>query len=105
MPKKLKAIAKTFKEAFLGRSWENEKPEWIDQLPAEGEDVVPPWIQYPDLEPWWRGWGQGNSQGWFNRWFDFWYSLTYEEHQAYIERWPPPSDDWRTWMNMRLKDK
>lgn len=106
MPNKLKAIAKAFKEAFLGPSWEEYKPHWADHMPAEGEDVVPPWIQYPGEEHWWGGWRQGNGEGWLHvRWYPFWDKLTYEERQAYIERWPPPNDDWRSWMNIRLDDQ
>jgi hypothetical protein len=68
------------------------------------EQVRPPWVQYPDTEPWWGGWRQGTSEEWLQRtWLPFWRSLSDANREAYLQRWPPPTDDWRTYVTVFWK--
>ncbi|RKH39309.1 hypothetical protein [Corallococcus sicarius] len=56
----------------------------------------PPWIEYPDEEPWWGGWRQGTSEAWLLRtWLPFWQALGDTAKEEYLQRWPPPTEDWR----------
>jgi hypothetical protein len=62
-------------------------------------DVSPPWIAYRNVDPWWGGWRQGVSESWLNgTWLPFWRRLTRGEREAYLERWPPPDEDWRVYL-------
>ena len=55
----------------------------------------PPWVEYPGSEPSWVGWRQGTSEAWLVKvWFPFWLALSGEERGSYLEKWPPPNDDW-----------
>lgn len=93
---------------FVKWWWKKEPSEWecwfatqIDAL-NRGEEIVPPWIAFPDSDPWWGGWRQGNSQGWLVLvWIPFWRHLNDREKLAYIEKWDA-SADWREYL---MKEK
>jgi hypothetical protein len=73
---------------------------WSDQVLAleAGMEIQPPWVQFPDTEPWWGGWRQGNSEAWFHEiWSPFWHRLSAEERLAYVDKWQPP-EDWREYL-------
>ncbi len=60
------------------------------------ENPSPPWVKYPDKEPYWGGWRQGESEHWLlNVWLPFWQKLTETEQQTFFENYPPPNDEWR----------
>jgi hypothetical protein len=60
----------------------------------------PPWIVYPDAEPFWGGWRQGHSEAWLlGEWLPFWRGLTSDERRSFLERWPPPTKDWEVYLN------
>ena len=55
----------------------------------KGEEIEPPWIEFPGSESW--NFKQGTNQAWMRRiWRPYWKRLTEEERHAYLERWPPP---------------
>lgn len=61
--------------------------------------IPPPWMEYPDREPTWGGWRQGTSEAWLQGiWLPYWEPLTAEERTAYLQRWPPPDDEWRLYV-------
>jgi methyltransferase (TIGR00027 family) len=61
-----------------------------------GDEISPPWVTFPLSTPLWAGWRQGISEGWLHStWLPFWWSLSAAESAAYLERWPPPDDQWR----------
>jgi hypothetical protein len=61
----------------------------------------PPWVAYPDADPWWGGWRQGSSEAWLTEtWLPFWKRLSEVEIRAYLERWPPPTDEWRRYVTV-----
>jgi len=56
----------------------------------------PPWIQYPQSDPVWGGWRQGVSETWLHDvWLPFWRNITPEARAAFLDRNPPPTDEWR----------
>lgn len=60
-----------------------------------GDDVEPPWVFYPDSEPWWGGWRQGNGEAWWIQiWEPFWSRLHARRREAYAARWNIP-EVWR----------
>jgi hypothetical protein len=65
----------------------------------------PPWVEYPDEEPFWGGWRQGSGEFWLHyTWFPYWRKLTQNQRLAYLERWHVP-DNWREhistfWLDM-----
>jgi len=100
---KLKMMVNRLREIYYGFWIKDETPDWLKNEPLEGEEVVPPWIQYPNQAFWWGGWRQGYSEHWLLRhWFPFWNRLMYEERKAYIKRWPPPDNDWSEWIEKQL---
>jgi methyltransferase (TIGR00027 family) len=61
-----------------------------------GNEISPPWVAFPLSTPLWAGWRQGISEGWLHTtWLPFWWSLSAAEGAAYLERWPPPDEQWR----------
>lgn len=80
---------------------ENEWQRWFSQQLeslAHGEEIEPPWVVYPDSEPWWGGWRQGNSEGWLVWvWLPFWQKLSGEEQLQYLEKWHAPAA-WREYL-------
>ncbi|AUX37088.1 hypothetical protein [Sorangium cellulosum] len=66
----------------------------ISKLP-----VRPPWVEYPGNDPWWGGWRQGESEEWLRTVFlPFWQRLGPEERDSYLTRWPPPDENWRSYL-------
>ncbi len=62
-------------------------------------DVKPPWVEYPGNDPWWGGWRQGASEVWLlNEWLPFWKTLSVEAKDTYLQKWPPPNDDWHIYL-------
>jgi hypothetical protein len=62
--------------------------------------VRPPWIEYPHSEPAWGGWRQGPSEAWLRDvWLPFWKRLSRDDRGAYLEQWPPPTDEWMLYVN------
>jgi hypothetical protein len=62
-------------------------------------ELQPPWIVYPDSDPYWGGWRQGYSEAWLvDQWLPFWRALDKGGRLSYLERWPPPSEEWRTYL-------
>ena len=62
-------------------------------------ESLPPWIRYPGESPYWGGWRQGGSEAWLHdTWLPFWRALSAPEREAYLDRWPPPDDDWRAYL-------
>ena len=59
----------------------------------------PPWIKYPESDPIWGGWRQGISEAWLHdMWLPFWRGITPEARAAFLDRNPPPSDEWRMYL-------
>lgn len=68
------------------------------------DKIEPPWIQYPNTEPWWGGWRQGESEEWLLRgWLPFWRGLDEDARAEYLRQWPPPDDDWKTYLTVFWK--
>jgi len=111
---------KFFSIKWPWRAKENKAEHWFNsddknwfysQLEAmeRGEEVVPPWIMYPQCElmelgPMWGGWRQADGEVWLKRiWFPFWKRLTIEEREAYIKKWPPPTETWELYLREKWK--
>ena len=63
--------------------------------------IPPPWFRYPRTDPTWGGWRQGTSEAWLlDIWLPFWRALSPAERHAYLETWPPPDDEWRTYVTV-----
>lgn len=63
--------------------------------------MPPPWIEYPGYDPLWGGWRQGISEAWLlDKWLPFWKSLDAVKREAYLQKWPPPDDLWRTYVTV-----
>lgn len=84
--------------------WKKKEDQWKRWLSLQleslnrGEEIVPPWIAYPESDPWWGGWRQGNSEGWLVLvWLPFWHNITDEARVNYIEKWNA-SADWREYL-------
>lgn len=77
---------------LVAKTAETEK-----ELVDPGAEVQPPWIRYPRSCPW--EYKQGNAEYWLVEVFlPFWQGLTPREREDYLQRWPPPDDDWQTYM-------
>ena len=64
----------------------------------------PPWQEFPESDPWWSGWRQGVSEHWLrSTWLPFWKALSSDERVTYLTLWPPPSDDWRTFLTEQAR--
>jgi hypothetical protein len=58
-------------------------------------------MAFPDADPWWGGWRQGVSEAWLRkRWLPFWRVLSATEREAYLGRWPPPTEEWRMYVTV-----
>ena len=68
---------------------------------GKSQGLSPPWIEYPGNDPLWGGWRQGISEAWLrDKWLPFWRSLDGSEREAYLQRWPPPDDQWLTYLTI-----
>ena len=88
--------------------WKKKENEWmrwlVQQLEAleRGDEIEPPWVVYPESEPWWGGWRQGNSEGWLVlAWLPFWDKLSDEDRLQYLEKWNAP-DEWREYLQQEF---
>jgi hypothetical protein len=64
-------------------------------MPHSGDEIRPPWLEYPGSEPTWSGWRQGLSEAWLlSVWLPFWRGLTDNDRSRYLQRWPPPDEAW-----------
>jgi hypothetical protein len=84
--------------------WQQKSSEWEHWLTNQlntlnrGEEIIPPWIAFPDSEPWWGGWRQGNAEGWLILvWLPFWRTLDRKAKADYMEKWNTPAD-WREYL-------
>jgi hypothetical protein len=60
----------------------------------EGKEIQPPWIAFPDSEPF--GWNQGYQEEWkSNVWMPFWGNLIIDEKKSYLKKWQPPTTEWK----------
>ena len=92
-------LRKAFERTGLA---EDKKAQTIERWYAEqerkleaGEEIEPPWIAFPASNPI-HGWNQGYEEAWkLNVWLPFWRRLSVEERNAYLDKWHPPSEDWR----------
>ncbi|VEP15403.1 conserved hypothetical protein [Hyella patelloides LEGE 07179] len=80
--------------------WQSKLSQWelwfTSQLDAlnNNEEIAPPWVIYPDTDPWWGGWRQGYSEAWlFQIWLPFWKRLDRQSQEIYAEKWDA-SLDW-----------
>lgn len=80
---------------------ETEFVQWYaaqQQALVRGEEIMPPWVAFPNTEGWWGGWRQGNGEGWLlNIWLPFWQRLSATARIEYADRWNA-SDDWRDYI-------
>jgi hypothetical protein len=96
-------------KSWLWESFDDDASDYIEwerwfkfrlEAMQRGEEVVPPWIMYPDcdfegLGPMWGGWRQGSGEPWLlDIWFPFWKKLSDEEKDEYMRKWSPPSELW-----------
>ncbi len=97
------AIVKSVVESHGGKIEVDSSPQggtcFRVTLPLEGA-VPPPWLQFPGQNSVWGGWRQGNGEHWLlNTWLPYWRSLQGTGRTAYLDRFPPPDDDWREWID------
>ena len=60
-----------------------------------GAEIEPPWIAFPNSDAL-SGWNQGFSEAWkLNVWMPFWRKMNEAEQANYLERWQPPTQNWR----------
>lgn len=72
----------------------------VEHLVERKNQPEAPWVKYPNTEPWWSGWRQGDSEQWLHEsWFPFWRSLPPQDRRQFLERNPPPSDDWALYLD------
>jgi len=80
------------------REWEQRYSRQLQAVRA-GAESEPPWIAFPENAPWWGGWRQGYGEVWLqNVFLPFWKRLGPGEREEYLERWPPPDEDWREYL-------
>lgn len=59
-----------------------------------GDEIEPPWIAFPNSLPF--SWRQGYREEWKNSvWIPFWQRLSEAERVHYLNRYEPPSEEWR----------
>jgi hypothetical protein len=65
----------------------------------EGGEIEPPWVAFPNEDPWWIGWRQGNGEGWIKLiWYPYWKLLEIDQRRSYLDRWNAP-DMWREYLD------
>ena len=95
------------KHILQWRPWKHRKSkiqEWSEWFTAQqqaleaGAEIEPPWVAYPEQEPWWGGWRQGNGEAWLREvWIPFWKTLGPKERRVYVEKWQA-SPEWREYL-------
>jgi len=77
---------------------DSEWEKWFEEQKHKlksGEEIEPPWIAFPSSSPI-HGWNQGFQEAWKNNiWIIFWNKLDIVEKVDYLNRWKPPSEEWR----------
>jgi hypothetical protein len=80
------------------RREDEERRRWFNEQQCaleSGEEIKPPWVVWPDEEPYWGGWRQGGAEAWLLYvWLPFWSKLDRSEKLAYLDKWGA-SQDWR----------
>lgn len=60
-----------------------------------GEEIEPPWITFPISLPA-VGWNDHFLENWkLNIWIPFWDTLDEVEKKTYLQKYPPPDQEWR----------
>lgn len=84
--------------------WQQKSSEWERWLTTQldtlnrGEEIIPPWMAFPDSEPWWGGWRRGNAEGWLIPvWLPFWRTFDNKAKANYVKKWDA-STDWREYL-------
>ncbi len=68
--------------------------------PSSGT-ILPPWIVYANVDPWWAGWRQGTSEAWLHeQWLPFWRALNAQGRRQYLLHWVPPNADWLEYLEL-----
>ena len=55
-------------------------------------EMLPPWLQYPDIPLGSIGWRMGLGEDYWYRFVDWFGSLSGRERERYRERYPKPED-------------
>ena len=88
---------------------EKEFTDWIESEKtklAAGEDIEPPWIQLRSDPPWHPKWRQGKSDHWMNLvWMPFWLDLSEDRRQKYLQKYPPPDEEWHEYLTQKWRSK
>ncbi len=59
----------------------------------------PPWVVFPAADPTWGGWRQGAGELWLReQWLPFWSACDARARAAYLVANPPPSEEWRMYL-------
>lgn len=57
---------------------------------------LPPWVQFPDMEPADLRATQGLEEAWLDHeWWPYWMSLSESDRLSYLQNWQP-SDAWQS---------
>ena len=66
---------------------------------SDPEGPPPPWVEFPESEPTWSGWRQGDSEAWLQEiWLPYWRALSQTSRASFLSSNPPPSDEWRFYL-------
>jgi hypothetical protein len=88
---------------------EKQFTDWIESEKAKlaaGEDIEPPWIQFNGVSPYYSGWRQGNGDHWMNLiWVPFWREKKIEEKKIYLQKFPPPNEEWHEYLMQKWWNK
>jgi len=56
---------------------------------------LPPWLAFPESDPWWPGWRDGAAEGWMRtHWLPWWRALDAATRADFIRANPPPDEAW-----------
>ena len=74
-----------------------ERAEWfqkqLEDIRTE-QEIKPPWVEFPLLSPDF-GWSSGYGEQWkLQIWLPFWRKLNESEQTTYLQRFPPPNQEW-----------
>lgn len=56
------------------------------------DEIMPPWIVYPDFPPGDPFWNQSGEAWFYYVWEPYWKSLSQEEQEAYLKRFSVPQE-------------
>ena len=86
--------------------WEKKFSDRIESQKAKlaaGEDIEPPYNSLGDDPPWHPRWRQGSSDYYMNIWMPFWFDLPEERRLAYLEKYPPPDEEWYEYLTIKWR--